>query len=213
MKIKVVVVDLEIPPRTKKWGLRIGIPAVVLLAGGAIAYAAGMVTWSSGQTLTASDLNNNFSYLQGEIAALQGQAHPASGFRATLTTPTSVPQGNGTQVPFNNELFDLGDEYNATTGVFTPKNAGIYLVMCALQYEGQAPGAAGGWDVHIADGTNEIIRTDVPVGPQGSVETAVLTQLAAGDAVSCVTYQTTSGSQALNVALADGDTFSAARLY
>jgi hypothetical protein len=77
VKIKVYVIDLEIPPRVKRWALRIGIPAAVLLGGGAIAYATGLpVTWSSGQTLYAADLNNNFAYLQNEItgdAGLEGQ--------------------------------------------------------------------------------------------------------------------------------------------
>ena len=71
MKLKVVIVDLAIPPRVKKWGLRLGIPVAVLLGGGAVAYASGLVTWSTGQTLQASDLNNNFTYLSGEISALQ----------------------------------------------------------------------------------------------------------------------------------------------
>jgi hypothetical protein len=62
--MKVVVVDLEIPPRVKKWGLRLGIPLVILLGAGAAAYAAGLVTWTDGQTLTAADLNNNFTQVQ-----------------------------------------------------------------------------------------------------------------------------------------------------
>jgi hypothetical protein len=62
MKLKIVIVDLEVPPGAKKWALRLGIPAAVLLGGGAVAYAAGLVTWSDGQTLSAADLNGNFSY-------------------------------------------------------------------------------------------------------------------------------------------------------
>ena len=34
MKVKLVIVDLEIPPRIKRWGLRIGIPLAVLFGGG-----------------------------------------------------------------------------------------------------------------------------------------------------------------------------------
>jgi hypothetical protein len=71
MKLKIVILDLEIPRRVKKWGLWIGVPVTLLLGGGAIAYASTLVTWSKGQTLTASDLNGNFSSLQSEIAALQ----------------------------------------------------------------------------------------------------------------------------------------------
>jgi phage-related tail fiber protein len=78
MKLKIVIVDLEIPPRVKRWGLRLGIPAVVLLGGAAVAYAGGLVTlvtWSQGQTLNASDLNANFAAVQtppGTIVAYGG---------------------------------------------------------------------------------------------------------------------------------------------
>jgi hypothetical protein len=70
MKVKVYVIDLEIPPRVKKWGLRLGIPLGVLLGGGAIAWAAGLHTWNNGDTLNASDLNGNFAQLQNEITSL-----------------------------------------------------------------------------------------------------------------------------------------------
>jgi hypothetical protein len=73
MKVKVCVIDLEIPPRLKKWGLRIGIPLALLVAGGTVAYASGpgWVIWSQGQVLNAADLNTNFNDLQTQITALQ----------------------------------------------------------------------------------------------------------------------------------------------
>ena len=94
MKIKVYVVDMEIPVRVKKWALGVGVPAAVVLGGGAVAWASGLVTWTSGQTLLAADLNNNFSYLQnqitgdggvqGEIAALQGEITGDGGVQAQI---------------------------------------------------------------------------------------------------------------------------------
>jgi phage-related minor tail protein len=60
MKIKVYVIDMEIPARIKKWALAVGVPAAVVLGGGAVAWASGLVTWTTGQTLQAADLNNNF---------------------------------------------------------------------------------------------------------------------------------------------------------
>lgn len=212
MKLKVVIIDLEIPPRVKKWALRIGIPTVALLGGGALAYAEGLVTWSSGQTLHATDLNDNFTYLQGEIAALQGQVHPASAFRATLSNATNIANNTSTQIVFNNVLFDLGGEYDAAAGVFTPKNAGTYLVMCDLEV---ASGATnGGWYVDIFDGQNAVIGTAVAANAYaGSVETEALTQLAAGDAVSCSALEETGGNQSLYLGYTGHNTFSATRLY
>jgi hypothetical protein len=71
MKLKVYVVDLEIPPRAKRWALRLGIPALALGIA-AVALAAPPVhTWAATDTLTASDLNGNFSALDTRIAALE----------------------------------------------------------------------------------------------------------------------------------------------
>ena len=115
MKIKVYVIDMEIPARIKRWALGIGIPAAMVLGGGAIAYAAGLVTWTSGETLQAADLNNNFSYLQSEISgdggvqpqitALQAQItttafapRAPSAFRAELTTAVNIPNTTLTTV-------------------------------------------------------------------------------------------------------------------
>jgi len=85
MKLKLVIVDMEIPPRWKKWGLRVGIPAAVLIGGGAIAWAGNLVTWTDGQPLKSADLNNNFSYLQGEITALQAAQAQSQAFQVQAT--------------------------------------------------------------------------------------------------------------------------------
>jgi hypothetical protein len=71
MRLKVVVVDLELPPRFKKWALRIGAAATLLFGAGAIAWAAGVHTWNQGDTLNATDLNGSFTALQDQLTALQ----------------------------------------------------------------------------------------------------------------------------------------------
>jgi hypothetical protein len=71
MKIKVYVLDLEIPRRTKRIALVVGVPAALLLGVVAIAYASGLTTFSAGQELSSSSMNANFNYLQSEIASLQ----------------------------------------------------------------------------------------------------------------------------------------------
>jgi hypothetical protein len=140
MKIKVYVVDFEIPPRVKRWGLRIGIPVAVLLGGGAVAYAAGLVTWSQGQTLNASDLNNNFSYLQseiagdggvqGEVATLQGQATTLQGQVTTLQGQVTMLQAAPTTYETSSNTIQTGtqsaDLPYTDTSLTLP--AGTYLV-------------------------------------------------------------------------------------
>jgi hypothetical protein len=87
MKLKVYVVDFEIPPRAKRWALRLGIPAVVLFA--AAAAFALPVTFTDGQTLKAADLNNNFGYLvpSGAVVAFNLLNCP--------TGWTALPQAGG----------------------------------------------------------------------------------------------------------------------
>jgi hypothetical protein len=55
MKLKIVIVDFEIPPRVKRWALRVGIPAVVVAGASALAYASNP-SFTSGEVLQASDL-------------------------------------------------------------------------------------------------------------------------------------------------------------
>jgi len=77
MKLKVVVLDLELTPRFQKWAVRIGAVAALVLGGGAIAWAAGLHTWNQDDVLNATDLNGNFTTLQGQITTLQGQTNGA----------------------------------------------------------------------------------------------------------------------------------------
>jgi hypothetical protein len=83
MKIKVVVIDFEVPTRVKQWALRIGIPVVVLGGFVALAYANVPVAFNSGEVLQASDLNTNFQSLDQRLTAVEAA-------KATL-----VVDGNG----------------------------------------------------------------------------------------------------------------------
>jgi hypothetical protein len=79
MKMKVYVIDLEIPARVKAWGIRVGI-LVVLLGTAAIAIAADSIhAWKAGDPLTAAELNANFANVQppGMIGAFGGTGAPA----------------------------------------------------------------------------------------------------------------------------------------
>ena len=76
MKLKVFVVDLEIRPHVKKWGLRVGIPFLVLSVA-AVALAEPIV-FTDGQTLTAAELNTNVGYLvpSGAVVSFNLSACP-----------------------------------------------------------------------------------------------------------------------------------------
>jgi hypothetical protein len=85
MKLKLVIVDLELPPRFKKWAIRLGVFAVFALGASAIAWAAGLHTWAQGDVLNATDLNGNFTTLQQQITTLQGQTSGAIAAGAYIT--------------------------------------------------------------------------------------------------------------------------------
>lgn len=68
MKLKIYVIDLEIPKRVKTWSIRLGILAG-LLGSAAVALAAPLHVWATGDTLQAADLNEAFANLQAQISA------------------------------------------------------------------------------------------------------------------------------------------------
>jgi hypothetical protein len=214
MKIKVVVVDLEIPPRVKKWMLRAGIPLGVLFGGGAVAWAAGLHTWNDGDTLTSADLNGNFTNLQTQITALQAQVHPASAFRAVLSGATSIPGNAGTPVIFDNVDFDLASEYDKTKGTFTATNKGTYYLHCGVQFQ-PAGATQTDWQVALQKNGMELAGSDQYVSTSGGMSEAVegVFALAAGDVVKCTAFQNSGTAQPLLVAGSVRNSFSGARQY
>lgn len=130
MKVKVYVFDLPIPPFVKKWGMRVGFPALGVLVGG-VALAGLPGGYADGQPLTAEVLTSNFTYLQGEIAQLQGLAPCPEGYTQDTTQTTFVDCTNGTdevvQVGTGSSAFWI-DRYeasvwNGTTQVFNGVNS------------------------------------------------------------------------------------------
>ena len=101
MKLKIYVIDFEIPARVKAWVLRLGILAL-LLGSAAVAIAAGPLhVWATGDTLQATDLNGAFKNLDDRVIALEAQAHAPSAFHATLNAATSLPNLAITTVVFD----------------------------------------------------------------------------------------------------------------
>jgi hypothetical protein len=97
VKLKVYVIDLEIPARVKTWIVRGGILTLLLGTAALALAAAPLHVWATGDTLQAIDLNGNFTNLQGQINGgfvLAGDhlhnANP-SGFVGIGTTTPSAP--------------------------------------------------------------------------------------------------------------------------
>jgi hypothetical protein len=86
MKVKVYVVDLPVPSFFKKWGLRLGIPTLAILAGG-VAFAGLPGGYADGQPLTKAALDANFNYLQGEIPVVYGANGAGCSPTCAVTNP------------------------------------------------------------------------------------------------------------------------------
>lgn len=53
----------------------------------------------------------------------------ASAFRAVNTMNQPVPENTPVKVLFQNEQFDLANEYNPATSIFIPKTKGVYSIL------------------------------------------------------------------------------------
>lgn len=73
MKLKLMIIDLELPPRLKRMALRLGIAGLVGAGGVGVAWASVPHTFSAGQTLKASELNDNFAAMETRVAELEAR--------------------------------------------------------------------------------------------------------------------------------------------
>jgi len=70
VKIKLVVVDLELSRRTRR-AATAAAAALLAVGAGAVAYASVPHTWTDGETLTATDLNTNFAAIDTRVGGLE----------------------------------------------------------------------------------------------------------------------------------------------
>jgi hypothetical protein len=191
-----------------------GLAAAVAVGGGALVWASVPHAFQAQTTLHASDLNDNFTALDQRIATLEAQAHPPSAFHAWLSTAGPTLQtSTRVTISFDQVEFDLGSEYNPSTGIFSPKQAGTYLISCGAFFSASAAGVA--YNASILSGTTELSGYDAQSSIANvtiSCETTVMAKLAAGDKITCAVY-VSGAPQTLTPALARRNRFSAARLY
>ncbi len=119
MKLKVYVIDLEIPARTKRRALMAGIPVAVLLGGAALVWAGVPNVFSAGQALSSAQINQNFSSLDARITALEGAPAAPPTTVWSWEEPATGGTGAGNINPVNNQVASI---------TFTPPAAGFALV-------------------------------------------------------------------------------------
>ncbi|MCL2448974.1 MAG: hypothetical protein FWD17_08515 [Polyangiaceae bacterium] len=91
MRIKVIVIELPVPPALKRWAIRIGVAAGVLGGASVAALASVPKTWSGGETLKSADLNDNFSNLDARLTKLEDAGSPTTIQVEQLTPNDSDP--------------------------------------------------------------------------------------------------------------------------
>jgi hypothetical protein len=160
----------------------------------------------------ADRASNASGLLASQITQLQGVVHSPSAFHAWVTTPVSIPGRVTFPVAFDHVEYDLAGEYNSTTGVFDPKQSGVYLVKCGFVL-GPAPAAACA-AVVLKNGS-EVDARDVPqnLAFNVGVEVTTMLQLLPGDSVTCAAFQNLASAQSLLSSAPARNTFSVARLY
>jgi hypothetical protein len=78
MKIKVVVVDLQLPPLVQRWGLRVGVMLAIGLGASVVAYGSSSPPhFEANMVLTAAALNSSFGNLDDRISTLESNGTPA----------------------------------------------------------------------------------------------------------------------------------------
>ena len=160
---------------------------------------------------TAATANAAGGSLATTLSTLQGQVHPASAFHAWLTTSPSVPNATRFVIAFDHVAYDLAGEYGATTGVFSPKTDGIYLITCAQEYNVATPMEQ---TAIITVNGAEATAQDLYSNGSGSTPAAVImTKLSAGASVTCGTYQNSGTAQPIYASFPQRNSFAAARIY
>jgi hypothetical protein len=200
MKLKLVVLDLELSRRAKRI-LAAGAIAALALGAGAVAYANVSHTWSDGDALTAADLNGNFAALDGRLTALE-QPRPRSAVLAHKTAAQTVAANTGSVVTFGSESFDVNNEFDPATGSFTAKRDGYYHVDCAVTFSGSDDGCIA---LFIQAGS--VAAQTVSCGPVGarSITVSAVVPVVAAGVLSCqvfnslVTNEVAGGPQSFEV--------------
>lgn len=136
-------------------------------------------------------------------------ANHQSAFRATLSKNQTIPKTDGAQLAFDKEAFDLGDEFDTTTGTFTPKVAGFYQAQCGVAFEQSVFNTVGYWAAGITvNGATVASSGGKTDGQTVGRSAAALVRLKPGDKLACLAWHEADGTP---VARADSTNFQAAR--
>jgi len=151
MKLKLVVVDLELSRRQRMLGAA-GLGAAILMVG-AVAVADVPNTFVAGDTLTAAGLNENFGSLDTRITALESQTESTTAALATGCGPksalASVTDGEPVCTPANDVVAVRAEVTGSNGGssAAVPCPAGYTLIAVAQDIDQRTQSGINGWDL------------------------------------------------------------------
>ncbi|MCU5680340.1 ABC transporter permease [Bacillus wiedmannii] len=136
----------------------------------------------------------------------------ASAFRARNTVNQTVPANTFVKVLFQNEQFDLANEYNPVTSIFIPKTRGVYSIIGTIGFFPNDPSLNYRARVEIRVNGNAAIAIDNdffgPIGFGNVVSVSTIIQLNEGDQVEVYAQSSIDGVLSTSE---DGSHFEAAR--
>jgi hypothetical protein len=165
----------------------------VLITAPLVAIAAVPNIFSPNTLISSAQVNANFAGLDSRLGALEA---PTTGLlRVHLTANQTLPAGS-TRLDFSRDgvEFDVGQEFDTATDLFTTKAAGYYSITCNATVPTTTAGVYTVVQIQV-NGTvvQEGGGNSVAAGYQ--VPNAVtLVNLKVGDQVSCAGYTSTASS-------------------
>ena len=76
----------------------------------------------------------NQNVLQEQGGGLSFETGTATNVRAVRTTSQSIASFGSADVTYTSEEFDLNNDFNPTTGIFTPPQAGYYVILASVNW-------------------------------------------------------------------------------
>ncbi|PGD59870.1 ABC transporter permease [Bacillus wiedmannii] len=121
----------------------------------------------------------------------------ASAFRAVSTVNQNVPTNTFLKVLFQNEQFDLANEYNPATSIFIPKTKGVYSVIGTITFDPDNQNINYRARVEIRVNGNTAIAIDNdffgPINFANVVAVSSIIQLNSGDVVEVFAQSSVAG--------------------
>jgi hypothetical protein len=150
---------------------------------------------SDNNKVFGNSLPNGCQQLGSGSEFLFNDGFPATKLEYTNTSNQSIANNTSTTITGWKSSFDLGNNFNASTGVFTAPAAGLYMVSACLQFKGTFPASTDAVIKLAKNGSNVFSSTNPMLASEinPSISVSGLFSLNKGDQITVAVSQT-SGS-------------------